>query len=395
MTPLGLYVHIPFCPQHCPYCAFAVVTGHKALYERYVEAVCREIQTWSHLAARGPLDTVFFGGGTPSMLTPGQLQGLLDTIAAVLGIAADAEISLEANPSTADADKFCAFRELGVNRLSLGVQAFDDMDLRILGRMHSAAEAEQAYRIARRAGFANVNIDLMFGIPGTPRQHWQRTLQRTVALQPEHVSTYSLTIEEGTRFARRSHQGRLRPVSDDDDAWAYAHAMETLHTVGYEHYEVSNFARPGYRSRHNWGYWHGAAYLGVGLAAHTFLDRKRHWNVSDLGTYIDRLEADQSPCAGAELIDAVTRRREEVWLQLRTCAGVALRSEEIASLQGRPKFQGLLQAGLVHQEAGRLRLTPEGFLVADAIGVELVDELEHAGIRAERESRACGVAISE
>lgn len=395
MTPLGLYVHIPFCPQHCPYCAFAVVTGHKTLYERYVEAVCREIRTWSHLAARGPLGTVFFGGGTPSMLTPGQLQALLDTIAVVLGIAADAEISLEANPSTADADKFCAFRELGVNRLSLGVQAFDDMDLRTLGRMHSAAEAEQAYRIARRAGFANVNIDLMFGIPGTPRQHWQRTLRRTVALQPEHVSTYSLTLEEGTRFARRYHQGRLHPVSDDDDAWAYAHAMETLQTVGYEHYEVSNFARAGYRSRHNWGYWHGAAYLGVGLAAHTFLDRKRHWNVSDLGTYIDRLEADRSPCAGEELIDAVTRRREEVWLQLRTCAGVALRSEEIAALQGRPKFQGLLQAGLVHQEAGRLRLTPEGFLVADAIGVELVDELEHAGIRAERESRACGVAVSE
>jgi oxygen-independent coproporphyrinogen-3 oxidase len=386
MTPLGLYVHIPFCPQHCPYCAFAVVTGHKGFYERYVEAVGREIRTWSPLAARGPLRTVFFGGGTPSMLTPGQLQRLLDTIVAVLGIAADAEISLEANPSTADADKFRAFRELGVNRLSLGVQAFEDTDLRILGRMHSAAEAEQAYRTARRAGFANVNIDLMFGIPGTPRQHWRRTLQRTIALQPEHVSTYSLTIEEGTRFAQRYQQGRLRPVSDDDDAWAYAHAMETLQAAGYEQYEVSNFARAGYRSRHNWGYWHGAAYLGVGLAAHTFLDRRRRWNVSDLKTYIDRLEAGRSPCAGEERLDAVTRRREEVLLQLRTCAGVALRAEEMAALQGQPKFQGLLQAGLIQHCAGRLRLTPEGFPVADAIGVELIDGLERAGVQAEDEA---------
>lgn len=395
MTPFGLYVHIPFCPQHCPYCAFAVVTGYKALYDRYVEAVCRELRAWSHLAARGPLHTVFFGGGTPSMLTPAQCQRLLDTIAATLGLAPEAEISLEANPSTADAAKFRALRQLGVNRLSLGVQAFDDADLRLLGRMHSAAEAERAYETARQAGFSNVNIDLMFGIPGGPRWHWQHTLQRTIALQPEHVSTYSLTIEEGTRFARRYHQGRLQPVSDDDDAWAYAHAMEVLAAAGYAQYEVSNFARPGFRSRHNWGYWHGAAYLGVGLAAHSFLDGHRRWNVPELQTYIDRLEAGQSPGAGEETIDAVTRRREEVWLQLRTCAGVACTSGEIEAVRRLPKFQGLLQAGLVQVEAGRIRLTPAGFAVADAIGVELVELLEHTGLQAAKEAGVCSVAVAQ
>jgi oxygen-independent coproporphyrinogen-3 oxidase len=279
----GLYVHIPFCPQHCPYCAFAVLTGHTKLYERYVEAVCAEIRQWQHLAVRGPLHTVFFGGGTPSMLEPVQVQRILDTAAATLGLMPDAEITLEANPSTAESARFAAFRSLGCNRLSLGVQAFNDADLKTLGRQHSAAEAEHAYATARQAGFSNLNLDVIFSIPGAPRTHWQQTLQRVIALRPEHVSTYSLTIEEGTRFAQRSQQGRSRPVSEADDAWAYAWAMEALAAAGYEQYEVANFARPGYRSRHNWGYWHGAAYLGVGLAAHSFLDGQRRWNTRRLG----------------------------------------------------------------------------------------------------------------
>ena len=378
MSPFGLYVHIPFCPQHCPYCAFAVLTGHTALYERYVEAVCTEIRSWQHLAAKGPLYTVFFGGGTPSMLAPVQLQRILDTAAATLGITPDAEITLEANPSTADSAKFAAFRRLGCNRLSLGVQAFNDVDLKTLGRMHSAAEAELAYAAARQAGFTNLNLDVIFSIPGRPRVHWQETLQRVVALRPEHVSTYSLTIEEGTRFAQRYHQGRLQPVSEEDDAWAYAWAMEALDAAGYAQYEVANFARPGFRSRHNWGYWHGAAYLGVGLSAHSFLDGRRRWNTRDVGQYIARLEAGQSPCAGEEILDAETARRERVWLQLRTCEGVTLEVAEIDLLQRLPKFQGMLAEGLVQLEACRLRLTRRGLLLADAIGVEVLDMLENA-----------------
>lgn len=392
MTPFGLYVHIPFCPQHCPYCSFAVLTGHTELYTRYVAAVCAELRQWQHLASRGPLCTVYFGGGTPSMLEPAQVQQILDTAAATLGIAPHAEITLEANPSTAEAAKFAAFRRLGCNRLSLGVQALNNADLQTLGRLHSATEAERAYRSARQAGFTNVNIDVIFSIPGAPRGHWEQTLQRVMALQPEHVSTYSLTIEEGTRFARRYHQGRLQPVGEEDDAWAYSHAMAALEAAGYEHYEVSNFARPGYRSRHNWGYWHGAEYLGVGLSAHSCLDGWRRWNTRNVQRYLTRIAAGDSPCSGEEALSRDTARRERVWLRLRTCEGVVLAAEEAAVLQGAPRFHGLLQEGLVQLDGQRLCLTPQGFLLADAIGVDVVALLEQSADGLARGERACEVA---
>jgi oxygen-independent coproporphyrinogen-3 oxidase len=391
MTAFGLYVHIPFCPQHCPYCAFAVLTGHTALYERYVDAVCTEIRSWQHLACKGPLSTVFFGGGTPSLLAPEQIERILDTAVATLRLLPDAEITLEANPSTADAARFAGFKDIGCNRLSLGIQAFNDADLKTLGRLHTAADAEHAYATARAVGFGNVNLDVIFSIPGAPRVHWEHTLQRLMALRPEHVSTYSLTIEEGTRFAQRTRQGHLQPVSEEDDAWAYTRAMQALAAAGYEQYEVSNFARPGYRSRHNWGYWHGAEYLGVGLSAHTFLDGRRHWNTQPIWQYITRLEAGQTPCAGKEVLDAATVRQEQVWLQLRTCAGTVLETAELALLQHRPKFQGLLEAGLVQLEAQRLRLTQRGLLLADAIGLEVLDMLANAGPSARR-ADLCGVA---
>ena len=187
MPPFGLYIHIPFCPQHCPYCAFTVVTGHHNLYERYVQAVCREIKSWAHLSTRGPLHTLYLGGGTPSMLAASQLAKMLQTAELIFGMAPEAEITLEANPQTVDADKFAAFRTIGVNRLSLGMQALNDHDLKILGRMHSATEAEDAFTAARRGGFSNVNIDLMFSLPGSTRLRWQQTLATLIRFQPEHV----------------------------------------------------------------------------------------------------------------------------------------------------------------------------------------------------------------
>jgi oxygen-independent coproporphyrinogen-3 oxidase len=372
----GLYVHIPFCPQRCPYCAFTILTGHTTLYERYVQAVCAEIRAWCALAHKGPLHTVFFGGGTPSLLAPAQVQQMIETATATFGLAPDAEITLEANPTTADTPKFAALRASGCNRLSLGVQSFNDADLKTLGRWHSAAEAEAAYATARQAGFTNVNIDLIFSIPGAPRRSWQGSVEKLVTLAPEHISTYSLTIEEGTRFARRTQQGRLAPVSEDDDAWAYAWVMETLAAAGYEHYEVSNFARPGYRSRHNWGYWHGADYLGVGLAAHSLLDGKRHWNVRRLRTYLEEVESGRAPCEGTETLDPGSARSERLWLQLRTCAGVQLEPAERHTLVSAPKFQAMLEAGWLHLAASQLRLSPAGWLLADAIGVEILAMLE-------------------
>jgi oxygen-independent coproporphyrinogen-3 oxidase len=389
---MNLYVHIPFCPQHCPYCAFAVLTGQQELYARYVAAVCAEVRSWRHLGPHGPLHAVYFGGGTPSMLAPAQLQQILDTAAATFGLVADTEISLEANPETADSVKFAAFRQLGCTRLSLGVQALHDADLKALGRRHSAADARQAYATARQAGFTNVNIDVIFSIPGAPSARWQDTLEELVALQPEHVSTYALTIEEGTRFAQRYHGGRLQPVSEEEDAWAYATAMEVLAAAGYEHYEVSSFARPGYRSRHNWGYWHGAEYLGVGLSAHSFVAGQRQWNTPDVGEYLRCIEAGQFPCAGKEVLSPESAREEQVWLQLRTCAGVELRRDELERLQHAARFSGLLQEGLLRLDGSRLCLTPRGFLLADAIGGEVVDILAHADGQHLRRAPACNLA---
>ena len=371
-SPLSLYVHIPFCPQHCPYCAFTVITGHADLHTRYAEAVCTELHRWQSLATRGPLQTIFFGGGTPSLLTPAQLQQILATAVAIFGLTPGAEITLEANPSTADAEKFAALHAAGFNRLSLGVQACNDADLRALGRQHSAAEALAAYTAARQAGFTNINVDVIFSIPGSSRPHWQHTIKQLLTLAPEHISTYSLTIEEGTRFAQRAHHGRLQPVSEDDDAWAYAWVMETLTAAGYEHYEVSNFARPGYRSRHNWGYWYGVDYLGVGLAAHSLLAGRRHWNLRNLRKYLATLESGQDSCAGAEVLDPVTLRHERLWLQLRTCAGATLTTPERCILQHAPKVRAMCDAGWVQLTEARLSLTASGFLLADAIGTEII-----------------------
>ena len=285
---LGLYVHIPFCPQRCPYCAFTVLTGHEDSVDRYVDCVCRELERWSHLGERGGLDTVFFGGGTPSRLAPAQLVRLLDTAARVLGLKTEAEITLEANPSTADADCFRAFQQAGCNRLSLGAQSFRDDSLRRLGRMHTAAEAERAYHTARDAGFASVSFDLIFSIPDAPPADWAATLARATDLAPDHMSAYALSVEPGTPFERRRRAGDLSEVDEDTDAAAYELLVDRLSDAGYEHYEISNFARPEHRSQHNWDCWTGAEYIGVGLSAHSYLDGRRFWNSTDLGDYMDR-----------------------------------------------------------------------------------------------------------
>ena len=371
----GLYVHIPFCPQHCPYCAFAVVTGHRHLYERYVDAVCRELQMWAP-ARHGPFHTVYVGGGTPSMLTPAQLARILDTAASEAGIAAGAEVTLEANPTTIEAAKFADLRRAGFNRLSLGAQSFSDADLNMLGRFHDAAACDDAYRQARRAGFDNISIDLMFSVPGAPRAHWTQTIERVLELAPEHISTYSLTIEEGTRFARRHEAGDFVPVSEAEDEWCYAWTMSRLEAAGYEQYEVSNFARPGYRSRHNWGYWTGAPYIGVGMSAHAYIDGRRQWNVSGIEPYIAAVEANRPPRAGEEVLAGWDKREEELWLRLRTCDGALLQDWERQALARSERFDAMRREGWLQLDGQRLRLTRRGRMLADAIGLEIAALIE-------------------
>lgn len=368
----GLYVHTPFCPQVCPYCSFAVTTLRPRLHERYVRAVCAELEMHRALAPRGPLDTVYFGGGTPTLLAPQLLGRILGTARECLGLQADAELTVEANPEAADTARFAELRALGFNRLSLGVQSFAGQSLHLLGRQHSAAQAEAACRAARQAGFGNLSLDLILAIPGAPAQDWEHSLERALAQGPEHLSTYALTIEEGTPFARQERQGRLTPLPEEEQAQAYERGVARLEEAGFEHYEVSNFARPGWRSRHNWGYWQGGQYLGVGLAAHSLLGRRRSWNQRRLKEYLETVEAGLSPEAGAEELDAATARGEALWLGLRTSEGAALQP----ALAGRERFRALLEAGYLELRGERVGLTRQGFVLADALGVELMDLLE-------------------
>ncbi len=366
---LGLYIHVPFCPQRCPYCAFATVVGQEDRHDLYAEAVCREIESWAHLS--GPVETVFLGGGTPSQVEPTLIGQMLEAAQNHLGLHPDAEISVEVNPGTVDREKFARLKTLGFNRISIGAQAFRDADLRHLGRQHSAADVERAYAAARAAGFANVSLDLVANVPGVSEANWHFSVERAIALAPEHLSVYSLTIEEGTIFAQRQLQGLLKSVADDRQARTLEWTDARLVAAGYEHYEVSNYARLGYRSRHNWSYWTGVPYLGVGLGAHSFVDGKRFWNTRDLNAYLDAMAQGQSPCTGGETIAPDTARRERLWMGLRTIEGIELTEEEVGRVQSSKRFDDLEKVGYVALERQRLRLTRAGFLLADALGLEL------------------------
>ena len=366
---LGLYIHVPFCPQRCPYCAFATVVGQEDRHGLYAEAICREIESWAHLS--GPVETVFLGGGTPSQVEPVLIGQMLEAAQRHLGLHPDAEISVEVNPGTVDCEKFSRLKALGCNRISIGAQAFGDADLRHLGRQHSAADVERAYAAAREVGFANVSLDLVANVPGVSEDNWHFSVERAITLAPEHLSVYSLTIEVGTIFAQRQHQGLLKPVADDGQARTLEWTDAQLVAAGYEHYEISNYARLGYRSRHNWGYWTGIPYLGVGLGAHSFISGKRFWNTRDLNAYLDAMDQGRSPCAGGETIAPDVARRERLWLGLRTVEGVELTEVEVGRVQSNKRFADLVKVEYVALEGQRLRLTRTGFLLADALSLEL------------------------
>ena len=366
---LGLYIHVPFCPQRCPYCAFATIVGQEDRHSLYAEAICREIESWAHLS--GPVETVFLGGGTPSQVEPALIGQMLEAVQRHLGLHPDAEIAIEVNPGTVDREKFARLKAFGCNRISIGAQALRDADLRHLGRQHSSADVERAYEAARAAGFANVSLDLVANVPRGSEADWHFSVERAIALAPEHLSVYSLTIEEGTIFAQRQRQGLLESVADDCQARTLEWTDARLVTAGYEHYEISNYARLGYRSRHNWGYWTGVPYLGVGLGAHSFISGKRFWNTRDLNAYLDAMHQGRSPCAGEETIALDTARRERLWLGLRTIEGVELTQEEVSRIQSNRRFAELENVGYAELEGQRLRLTRAGFLLADALSVEL------------------------
>jgi oxygen-independent coproporphyrinogen III oxidase len=321
----ALYLHIPFCRRKCPYCDFFSVAGQPELLASYPELLLRHLQLAAQNPPPLPLRSVFFGGGTPSLLAPSVIGRLLQAIAAVLPLAAEAEITLEANPGTLDAASRRGYRAAGVNRLSLGVQSLSEPRLRELGRLHTPRQARQVVAQARAAGFDNLSCDLMFALPRQNLDELQKDLDAFLALAPDHLSCYGLAVEQDTPFADRQRCGELVPLADEQAAAHFLMLDERLGAAGYEHYEISNFARPGRQCRHNLVYWQRQPYLGIGAGAHSFAATgwgERFAAPSDLAAYQELVAAGRDP---NELLESFDRRgamAETLYLGLRTAAGV-------------------------------------------------------------------------
>lgn len=356
-----LYVHFPFCARICPYCAFYKTRGNAVEVARFCEALMREIQAAAHSL---PL-TIYFGGGTPTALKTSQLEHILSAFRQHLDLAELEEWTIEANPGSISAHKAALLERFGINRISLGVQSWDDNLLNLLGREHNAAQAEESFRIFRDVGFSNISIDLMFALPGQTEKQWRHSLQRTIALAPEHISTYCLTYEEDTEFLARFQRGEFS-ADDEMEARFLETAMTTLEQAGYEHYEISNYARPGFRSAHNQAYWRGADYLGLGPSAFSTRGFDRSQNVADHREYARRLFANESPIASVEKLTPAMKRAERVALGLRTMEGIG------ADTVSMHRIDSLSRAGLVRHNATRLFLTRTGKLLADSIAEELI-----------------------
>lgn len=350
MSAFGVYVHIPFCSHRCDYCAFATWTDREALMGDYAAGCRQEIA----VASMPPASSVFFGGGTPSLLPAPELISILDAVARHPG----AEVTVECNPETVTPALLAAYRAGGVNRLSFGVQSMAPHVLAALGRRHDPGSVARAVRDARAAGFVSVNLDLIFGAAGESMSDWDSTLETALALEPDHVSAYALTVEPGTPLAREP--GRW--PDDDDQADKYLLADERLSAAGFEWYEISNWARPGQECRHNQLYWSQGDYRGVGCAAHSHQAGRRWWNVRTPERYLDLVAAGRSPESGDELLDAPAQERERLQLALRTRAGVTA-----DALPEEPFLDGL-----VGRVGDRAVLTRRGRLLANEVARQLV-----------------------
>jgi oxygen-independent coproporphyrinogen-3 oxidase len=370
-----LYVHVPFCVRKCGYCAFHSGPFSAPEAERYVGLVLNELDCRAKALGRRTVETVYIGGGTPSLLTPAQIGAILEGAASRFDLEAGAEITLEANPESALKTGFLGeVRTLGVNRLSLGVQSLRDDLLATLGRSHDAARARLAARSAREAGFSNLSLDMIWGLPGQDVSAWLEDLAGIVALAPEHVSCYGLSLEEGAPLAESVVAGRLSLPDEEEGARMYLEGSAYLESQGYGHYEISNYARPGRESRHNRGYWSGRDYLGLGPAAVSTLDGRRWANPAGLDEYARTVAAGVER-EGTEALTADVRRQEMVMLALRTRDGLDL--QEFMAATGiefprrDPAVERLRSSGLVRLGAGRLQLTREGMLVSNSV-IELV-----------------------
>jgi oxygen-independent coproporphyrinogen-3 oxidase len=383
--PFSLYIHIPYCVSKCPYCDFNSHVVAEIPEASYADALLRELEHYGAMEdwRERTVQSIFFGGGTPSTFNPQSIGKLLAWVAATFPINLDCEITLEANPGTVDSEKFFGYRDAGVNRISLGVQSFQPRLLQFLGRTHSADEARGALATVREAGFENFSLDLIYANPGQTLQDLEADLDAALAFQPPHLSAYNLTFEEGTPFHHEYRAGRMKSLSEEEEIAMAEMIQEKLSGAGLSRYEISNYARRGWHSRHNVNYWRSGDYLGLGAGAHSYrvdasdLARGRRWsNEKNPGRYMTQTLEARPAVVETEAIEFAKGAGEFMFLGLRMTEGISV--QKFATRFGKPpadfypKIRDWVYGGLVEETAGHLRLTPKGLLVANSIFVEFL-----------------------
>jgi len=369
---LSLYIHIPFCVKKCFYCGFYSTPYAAQQADHFIDALRLEAAGMAGTFSKREFGSLYLGGGTPTVLSSEQLTTVISIVRSHFTIAPDAEVTVEANPQSGSEPLFLALRKGGVNRLSIGVQSFSDRLLATLGRPHHAAQAQEAFQSARGCGFENIGIDLIYGIPGQTMDDWSRTLDRALALRPDHVSAYSLSLDEGSEYHQKAASGSFHLPDDDAVAELYDAGVERLVAAGFLHYEISNFAQPGFECRHNLNYWQRGEYLGLGPGAWSFIAARRTRSVPDLKSYCTGLQTGFPIIAEEEFVGPAEAALETVMLGLRTRSGIEL--ERIAGefgplLRDRLLAQAapMIATGLLQNEAGRLFLTDRGMVLSNEV----------------------------
>ena len=371
----GIYIHIPFCKQRCSYCAFYSTTLYN-IREKYVDALCKELIMRKEYANGETIETIYLGGGTPSTLTMEQLQRICDTIYATYHLSSTPEVTIECNPDDLTPEFLAQLKRLPFNRISMGVQSFNDTQLKRLGRRHNADKARQAVQNAREAGYDNISIDLIFALPGSTITEWEHDLDSAIALHPTHISAYNLTYEEGTPMHRALERGDFAELSEEENIEQFNMLITKLKQAGYLHYEISNFALPGCESRHNSSYWNDTTYIGCGAAAHSYNGTSRQWNIADIQQYIKGIES-SVPDFEIEQLTEEERYNDTILTRLRTAKGIPLAwmkekfNKELNNhLQRTAKKE--IALGNLKNEDGHLSLTEKGIFISDAVIRELI-----------------------
>jgi len=373
----GVYLHIPFCLKKCGYCDFYSVIKDTSLINKFLKLSQQEIEFYADhpVFSKCEFQTLYFGGGTPSILSSEQIAELVNKVQSNFQLPGKFEFTIEANPETLSLEKLMEYRSIGVNRLSIGIQSFSDSELKIMGRIHDSNQAQNSIRWAREAGFDNISLDLIFAIPYQTTSNWMQNLNLAISFQPEHISVYCLTIEEGTPLAHKTSTGSLRKSDDETEREMYLKTIEVLVESGYQQYEISNFAKSGFECKHNLGYWNWSPYLGIGPSAHSFWRFHRQWNTRSIHQYLQMISDKNNAVDDAEELSDQQKMLEFIYLNLRKCSGIDLQQfEGIFQISFMNKFDKIIdklndykENRLLTLDKKHLKLTPFGFVIFDEI----------------------------